>query len=57
VQAGAATFLVKVKALRGEPLNREADDGDDAGRRQEADTKEWTDRTERVIFRWQTAAQ
>ena len=24
VQAGAATFLVKVKAHRGEPLNREA---------------------------------
>ena len=55
VQAGAATFLVKVKAHRGEPLNEEADDCADAGRRQEADTKEWTDRTERVIFRWQTA--
>ena len=53
--ARAATFLVKVKAHRGEPLNEEADDCADAGRRQEADTKEWTDRTERVIFRWQTA--
>ena len=55
IQAGAATFLVKVKAHRGEPLNEEADDCADIGRLQDADTKEWTDRTERLIFRWQTA--
>ena len=55
VQAGAATFLVKVKAHRGESLNEEAVDCTDIGRLQEADTKEWTDRTERFICRWQTA--
>ena len=50
VEAGAATFLVKVKAHRGEPLNERADDNAEYGRRQ--DTKEWNDRTDRILFRW-----
>ena len=36
-------------------MNEEADDCADIGRRLDAETKEWTDRSERVIFKWQTA--
>ena len=39
VQAGAVTLLVKVKAHRGEPMNEEADDCADIGRRLDAETK------------------
>ena len=56
VRAGAVTLLVKVKAHRGEPMNEEADDCADIGRSMEAEMKEWTDRSERMIFKWQTAA-
>ena len=55
VQAGAVTLLVKVKAHRGEPMNEEADDCADIGRRLDAETKEWTARSERMIFKWQPA--
>ena len=55
VETGAVTVLLKVKAHRGEPLNEEADDCADLGRLVEAEHKEWTDRSERIIFRWQAA--
>jgi ribonuclease HI len=42
-----STFLVKVKAHRGEPLNEKADDNAEYGRRQ--DTKEWNDRTDQIL--------
>jgi len=51
--AGAATFLVKVKAHRGEPANEEAEfqvgkaiSGKDV-------PTEWHDRTNRAVFTWQ----
>ena len=55
VEAGAATFLVKVKAHRGEPLNERADDNAERGRRQE--TKEWNDRTARILFKWKETSE
>jgi len=51
--AGAATFLVKVKAHRGEPANEEADiQTDKAISRKDVPT-EWHDRTNRAVFTWQ----
>ena len=55
VVKGTATFLRKVKARRGEALDEEADDCADHGRPVEAEHKEWTERSERGIFRWQAA--
>ena len=51
--AGAATFLVKVKAHRGELANEEADiQGDKAISGKDVPT-EWRDRTDRAVFTWQ----
>jgi len=47
--AGAATFLVKVKAHRGEPANEEADIQADKA----ISGEEWHDRTNRAVFTWQ----
>ena len=55
VVKGTAALLLKVKAHRGEPLNEEADDCADHGRLVEAEHKEWSDRSEKVIFRRQAA--
>ena len=53
ITAGAATFLVKVKAHRGEPANEEADiQADKAISGKEVPT-EWHDRTNRAAFTWQ----
>jgi len=45
--AGAATFLVKVKAHRGEPVNDEADIQADKAISGENVSTEWHDRTNR----------
>jgi len=51
--AGAATFLVKVKAHRGEPANEEADiQADKAILGKDVHT-EWHGRTNRAFFTWQ----
>ena len=51
--AGAATFLVKVKAHRGEPANEEADiQGDKAISGKDVST-EWHNRTNRAVFIYQ----
>ena len=47
-----ATFLVKVKAHRGEPANEEADIRADKAISDEFVLKEWCQRTSRVIFAW-----
>jgi len=50
--AGAATFLVKVKAHRGEPANEETDiQADKAISGKDVPTK-WHDRTNQVVFTW-----
>jgi len=55
--AGAATFLVKVKAHRGEPANEEADIQADKAISGKDVPTEWHDRTNRVVFTWQEPRQ
>ena len=56
IQAGAATFLLKVKAHRGEPLNESADDEAARGTQLPAETMRWNDRTARLIYSWKSTA-
>jgi ribonuclease HI len=48
VQAGRATFLIKVKSHRGEPTNERADTLAEEGREISDDDKRWDDRTDRM---------
>ena len=52
IEAGSRTFLVKVKAHRGEPLNEGADDMAEAGREMEKEGENfrWQERTTRVVY-------
>jgi ribonuclease HI len=52
IAAKSRTFLVKVKAHRGEPLNEGADDLAEAGREleKEGENSRWQDRTTRVVY-------
>jgi ribonuclease HI len=50
VRAGRATFLVKVKSHRGEPINERADTLAEEGRGLSDDDKRWDDRTDRMTF-------
>jgi len=52
IEAGTATFLVKVKAHRGEPANEEADILADKAISDELVPKEWCKRTSRAVFTW-----
>ena len=51
IAAKARTFLVKVKALRGEPLNEGADDLAEVGRtlEREGEHYRWKERTTRLV--------
>jgi len=51
--AGAATFLVRVKAHRGEPANEEADIQADKAISGKDIPTEWHDRSNRAVFTWQ----
>ena len=51
--AGAATFLVKVKAYRGIPPNEKADIQADKAISGKDVPMEWHDRTHRAVFTWQ----
>jgi len=51
--AGASTFLVKVKAHRGEPANEEADVQADKAISGKDVPTEWHDSTNRAVFTWQ----
>jgi len=55
--AGAATFLVKVKAHRGELANEEADIQADKAISGKDVPTEWHDRTNRAVFTWQEPRQ
>ena len=44
VRAGRATFLIKVKSHRGEPINEQADTLSEEGREISNDDKRWDDR-------------
>ena len=52
IAAKSRTFLVKVKAHRGEPLNEGADDLAEAGREieKEGANSRWQERTTRVVY-------
>jgi ribonuclease HI len=50
VRAGRATFLIKVKSHRGEPINERADTLAEEGREISDDNKRWDVRTERMTF-------
>jgi len=51
--AGATTFLVKVKAHRGEPANEEANIQADKAMSGKDVPTEWHDRTNRAVYTWQ----
>jgi len=51
--AGAATFLIKVKAHRGEPANKKADIQADKAISGKDVPTEWHDRTNSAVFKWQ----
>ena len=55
--AGAATFLVKVKAHRAEPAKEEADIQADKAISGKDIPTEWHDRTNRAVFTWQEPRQ
>ena len=52
IAAGTATFLVKVRAHRGEPANEGADIVADKAISDLKVGKEWFQRTNRVVFQW-----
>jgi ribonuclease HI len=53
VLKGARTFLVKVKAHRGEPLNESADTQAENARQLPSEYRQWTTRTQRITYEWQ----
>ena len=52
VQKGARTFLVKVKAHRGEPLNELADTQAENARQLQDECRQWTVRTPSMTYEW-----
>jgi ribonuclease HI len=52
VQKGARTFMVKVKAHRGEPLNEKADTQAENARQLQDDCRQWTVRTPSMTYEW-----
>ena len=50
VRAGKATFLIKVKSHRGEPINERADTLAEEGREISDNNKRGNDRTDRMTF-------
>ena len=49
ITVGSATFLIKVKSHRGQPMN--VQDMADEGRQEEDDASTWTTRTGRMVFK------
>jgi hypothetical protein len=49
---GARTFMVKVKAHRGEPLNERADFHAENARQLPPECRQWTTRTSRMTYEW-----
>ena len=50
---GARTFMVKLKAHRGEPLNERADTQAERARQLPPECRQWTTRTYRMLYTWQ----
>jgi len=53
VPRGACTFMVKVKAHQGEPLNERADTQAVRARQLPPECRQWTTRTSRMMYPWQ----
>ena len=54
IEAGAATFLVKIKSHREEPLNEGADDEADRGCQLRMEEVRWNEPTSRTLFAWKS---
>jgi ribonuclease HI len=52
VLRGACTFMVKVKAHRGEPLNEKADTQAENAGQLPSECRQWTTRTQRMTYEW-----
>jgi hypothetical protein len=52
VQKGARTFMIKVKAHRGEPLNERADTQAENARQLHDNCRQWTVRTPSMTYEW-----
>jgi hypothetical protein len=52
VLRGARTFMIKVKAHRGEPLNERADTQAENARQLPSECRQWTTRTQRMMYEW-----
>jgi hypothetical protein len=52
VLRGARTFMVKVKAHRGEPLNERADTQAENARQLPSECRQWTTRSQRMTYEW-----
>jgi ribonuclease HI len=52
VMRGARTFMVQVKAHRGEPLNERADSHAENARQLSPECRQWTTRTSRMTYEW-----
>jgi ribonuclease HI len=48
----ACTFMVKVKAHRGEPLNEKADTQAESARQLPSEHRQWTTRTQTMTYEW-----
>jgi hypothetical protein len=55
IEMGAATWLIKIKAHQGEPLNEYADDEASRGCRLPVDEKQWDMSTSRIMYHWETS--
>ncbi len=49
---GACTFMVKVKAHRGEPLNEKADTQAESTRQLPSEYRQWTTHTQKMTYEW-----
>ncbi len=47
------TFMVKIKAHRGEPLNEKADTQAENARQLSPECQQWTTRTQRMTYEWE----
>ena len=52
VLRGARTFMVKVMAHRGQPLNEQADTQAERARQFPEERRQWTNRTPRMTYEW-----
>ncbi len=52
VLQGACTFMVKVKAHRGEPLNENADTQAERARQLPPEHRQWTTHTQTMTYEW-----